>query len=62
MTRLLPAALCRFVGHRRSRRRAYIDPQKRVWRSYCRLCGTPLTRHGLLGWQDDKEMERSANA
>lgn len=62
MARLLPPALCRLVGHRRSRKRAYIDQQERVWRSYCRRCNTPLTRHGLHWWRDQVEVELAASA
>jgi hypothetical protein len=48
----LPHFLCRMIGHRRSGTRAYIDPSKRRWRSYCRRCGTPMRKNGLLGWQE----------
>jgi hypothetical protein len=50
--RMLPRFLCRLFGHRRSRRRAYLDPQERRWRSYCRNCGAPLRKDALLGWRE----------
>lgn len=59
MTRYLPVRLCRLIGHRRSRRRAYIDPDEHVWASYCRRCGTPLTRHGTFGWRDRTQVARA---
>jgi len=43
--------LCRLIGHRRSGRRAYVDPLERRWRSYCRRCNAPLRKEGLLGWK-----------
>jgi len=42
--------ICRIVGHRRSRRRAYVDPVERRWRSYCVRCNVPMRKEGLLGW------------
>jgi hypothetical protein len=48
---ILPRFLCRLLGHRRSARGAYVDPERR-WRSYCRRCGAPLRKEGLLGWRE----------
>jgi hypothetical protein len=50
--RFLPPFLCRLIGHRRSAKLAYIDPEERRWRSYCRRCGAPMRKHGLYGWQE----------
>jgi len=50
--RILPRFLCRLVGHRRSRRRAYLDPVERRWRSYCRHCGAPLRKDWPMGWRE----------
>ncbi|HEX6784213.1 MAG TPA: hypothetical protein VF098_06115 [Sphingomicrobium sp.] len=49
---IMPRFLCRFIGHHRSRRRAYIDREERRWRSYCRRCGAPMRKHGLTGWEE----------
>jgi hypothetical protein len=49
---LLPRFLCRLFGHRRSRHRAYLHPDERRWRSYCRHCGAPLRKDALLGWRE----------
>jgi len=50
--RILPRFLCRLIGHRRSRRRAYLDPVERRWRSYCRHCGAALHKEWPKGWQE----------
>jgi len=50
MTRGLRYA-CSVVGHRRSRRRAYLDPSQHIWRSYCRRCGAPMRKDWPKGWK-----------
>jgi hypothetical protein len=44
--------LCKLLGHRRSRWRAYVDPKEHRWRSYCKLCGAPMRKDGVRGWQE----------
>jgi hypothetical protein len=48
----LPRLFCRIAGHRRSGRRAFIDPVERRWHSYCKRCGTRLRRDAVNGWQE----------
>jgi hypothetical protein len=43
---------CMVVGHRRSRSRAYLDPDGRR-RSYCRRCATPMRKDAVRGWLED---------
>lgn len=50
MRGVLMSLICRVVGHRRSKRRAYVDPVERRWRSYCARCNVPMRKEGLLGW------------
>jgi hypothetical protein len=40
--------LCRFIGHRRSKRWARPTPEG--WRSECRRCGESLIRIGPKQW------------
>ena len=49
---IIPRYLCRLIGHHRSRKRAYLDPLEKRWRSYCRRCATPMRKNGLLGWEE----------
>jgi hypothetical protein len=55
MRRFLRSIICRAVGHRRSRRRAYVDPVEKRWRSYCRRCGAAMRKDGLLGWRESRD-------
>jgi hypothetical protein len=52
MRLLLPRFLCRLIGHRRSAKRAHVDPDERRWHSICCRCGAPMRKHGLYGWQE----------
>ena len=41
--------LCHIFGHRRSRRRAYLE--KDHWKSYCKHCGAPMVRVHKGDWK-----------
>lgn len=43
--------VCRIIGHRRSKSRAYYVPELDRWRSFCRRCGTPLLRDENGKWR-----------
>jgi hypothetical protein len=45
---------CWIIGHRRSRSRAWFDESLGLWRSFCRRCGTPLTRGKDGKWRRDE--------
>lgn len=44
--------VCRLAGHRRSGRRAFVDPAERRWHSFCKRCGTRLRKDAVYGWQE----------
>jgi hypothetical protein len=53
MARFYLRLLCRIYGHKRSRRRAYLDPVERRWRSYCARCGIPMRKDAVDGWLEE---------
>jgi hypothetical protein len=53
--------ICRIIGHRRSKSRAYFVPELGLWRSFCRRCGTPLLREKDGRWHTH-EWEASSAA
>ena len=42
-------AICRLIGHRRSKR--HVRPYRQTWRSECRHCGLPLMRDAPGVWR-----------
>jgi hypothetical protein len=43
--------LCKFVGHHRSRPRAFFYPDQEQWLSYCTRCGVKMVRLPQGGWE-----------
>jgi len=51
MRLLLSRSLCGVLGHRRSRRHAYVHPVERRWYSDCKVCGAPMRKEWPKGWR-----------
>lgn len=50
---LLRAAVCKVLGHNRSKRRVRRDSETGLWRTVCKRCGCKLQKTDETSWRSD---------